>query len=166
MAYQTISELLQKNNIDLLASEIHGLATGMLCIQTEVQASQWLAELYPEPEQLIAEDKALLLSLFEQTQSLLNEEDQSFAYHLFLPADDIPLSEQIEALRYWCEGFLFGIGYTEESDDWNEEMAEVIKDIIELTKLDSHIETETEEDQVALMEIQEYLRTVVMMIKG
>jgi len=170
MAYQTINKIFQKYETDLTSSEAHGLATGMLCIECKVEASLWLAELFADDIILLDEDKTILVALFEQTRKLLSGEEDSFRYDLFLPGDDDELSEQLEAIRSWCEGFLFGIGYSRSESTWPGETAEIMKDIVEFTKLDSELdddmdEEEKNENEAALIEIQEYLRVAVMMIR-
>ena len=165
MAYQTINNIFQKNESDLCASEAHGLATGLLCIENQTEAASWLSHLFADDIVLLDEDKTVLISLFEQTRKLLNEEDEGFRYDLFLPADDVPLKNQLEALRYWCEGFLFGVGFSRSSSDWPGETGEIMKDIVEFTKLDTEVDEEIDEDEAALIEIQEYLRVAVIMVR-
>lgn len=170
MAYQTINKIFQKNDSDLSSSEAHGLATGMLCIEIQAESANWLAELFENDVILTDEDKTILDALFEQTRLLLKDEDQGFRYDLFLPGDDEDFSEQLRALSVWCEGFLFGIGYTQSSADWPSDVAEIMKDIVEFTKLDSELDEdlnqeEIEEQEAALIEIQEYLRAAVMLVK-
>ena len=164
MAYQTINTIFHKNETDLTTAEAHGLATGMLCIENKTEAASWLTQLFPEHNTLIDEDKTMLIALFEQTRTLLSGDDDGFRYDLFLPGDDVPLSEQLEALRFWCEGFLFGVGFSRSSSDWPGETGEIMKDIVEFTKLDSDVEDE-DENETALIEIQEYLRVAVMMVR-
>ncbi len=170
MAYQTINKIFQKNETDLTSSEAHGLATGMLCIESKVDSAYWLAELFPEDITLLDEDKTTLVSLFEQTRSLLNGEDDSYRYDLFLPGDDEPLTIQLRAICAWCEGFLFGIGHSKSESTWPGETDEIIKDIVEFTKLDSEVDEDLDEEEMneyesAMIEIQEYLRVAVMMIR-
>lgn len=165
MAYQTISSVFQKNESDLTASEAHGLATGLLCIENNIEVANWLTQLFPEEIVLIDEDKTLLVSLFEQTRRLLSDEDINFRYELFLPGDDEPFVDQLSALRLWCEGFLFGVGYSRSSSVWPGETGEIIKDIVEFTKLDAAGDQQLDEGESSLMEIQEYLRVAVIMVK-
>ncbi len=169
MAYQTINEILQKYETDMTPAEIHGLATGMLCIENKVDIAVWLTELFPEEVQLVDEDKSILASLFAQTAKLLDGKDDSFRFDLFLPGDDEALSDQLEALCSWCEGFLFGIGYARSEAEWPGETGEIMQDIVEFTKLDTELddmdEEEMNEHEAALIEIQEYLRVAVMMIR-
>ncbi len=165
MAYQTINTLFKRNETDLTASEAHGLATGILCIESKADAANWLAELLPDEIILDEEDKTILMSLFEQTRKLLNKDDDSFGYDLFLPGDDASFNEQLIAICDWCDGFLFGIGYTRSSSEWPGETGEIIKDIVEFTKLDTQDQDELEGDDAALMEIQEYLRVAALTIR-
>ncbi|MCK4843335.1 MAG: UPF0149 family protein [Methylococcales bacterium] len=170
MAYQTINKIFQKYETDLTSSEAHGLATGMLCIENETEAATWLSELFPDEVLLDEEDKTVLVSLFEQTRKLISEDDYNFRYDLFLPGDDTVLQEQLEAIRFWCEGFLFGVGYNRSSSDWPGETGGIMKDIVEFTKLDTEVDEEMDEDEMddqdgAVMEIQEYLRAAVMMVR-
>lgn len=166
MAYQTINNIFQRNESDLTAAEAHGLATGMLCIENQMEVGNWLSQLLEDEIVLVDEDKIVLVSLFEQTRKLLNDEDDGFRFDIFLPGEDDALSNQLEALRFWCEGFLFGVGFSRSSSDWPGETGEIMKDIVEFTKLDSHVDEQMDdEDESALIEIQEYLRVAVMMIK-
>ncbi|NOQ76235.1 MAG: UPF0149 family protein [Methylococcaceae bacterium] len=170
MAYQAINKIFQKNETDLTSAEAHGLATGMLCIENKMEASSWLAQLLDDDVSLLDEDKSTLVGLFEQTRKLLNGEDDGFRFDLFLPGDDEPITEQLEAIRSWCEGFLFGIGNSRSESVWPGETGEIIKDIVEFTKLDSEVDEDMDQEEInelegALIEIQEYLRVAVMMIR-
>ncbi len=171
MAYQIINKIFQKNEADLTSSEAHGLATGMLCIENKMEVGSWLTQLLEDDISLLDEDKSILVELFEQTRKLLCGEDDSFRFDLFLPGDDESLTEQLEAIRSWCEGFLFGIGNSRsESTAWPGETGEIIKDIVEFTKLDSEVSDDLEPEEIdeieaSVIEIQEYIRVAVMMIR-
>lgn len=170
MPYQTITTLFQRNESELTASEAHGLAAGMLCIENEIEVANWLTELFPEDVMLVEEEKAILEGLFEQTRKLLKGDDDSFRFDLFLPNEDGLLQEQLEAIRYWCDGFLFGVGYTRSSSDWPGETGEIMQDIVEFTKMDTEVADEMDENEIdeheqALIEIQEYIRVAVMMVR-
>jgi len=160
--YQTINEVLERQNSDLVAAEAHGLAVGMLSKSSSADAAKWLWELVGN-RPIAPADETLLLNLFAQTRQILHDESDEFAFDLFLPDDDEPLSEQAEAIRYWCLGFLFGVGSSHAGSNWPGEAGELIRDIIELTKIDSHVEDE--EDANALVEIHEYLRAAVFTIR-
>jgi len=161
--YQAISSLLENHDADMGASEAHGIAVGMLCVENKADVANWLNELFTDANDVLDEDKTLLLDLFERTRELLDPEAEEFSFDLLLPDDDYPLNEQVEALRCWCQGFLFGVGYAQTGADWPGECAEVMRDMIELTKIDSDVEGE--EDENALTEIHEYVRAAVLTVR-
>jgi len=71
------------------------------------------------------------------------------------------------ALIQWCQGFLFGMGRVQTTSEWPGEIDEILKDIIEFTKLDPDIdEDDAEQAENDLTEIQEYLRAAVMLIRS
>lgn len=161
--YQAVNSILEQQDADIDAAEAHGIAVGMLSVEARAEADNWLQELIADSQAIVEADKTLLLELFEQTRQLLDNDADEFAFDLFLPDDEEPLYEQVEALRSWCQGFLFGIGYARSSSDWPGETGEVMRDIIELTKIDNNVEGE--DDANALMEIREYLRAAVFIVR-
>lgn len=162
--YQAVSAVLEQQDADIGAAEAHGIAVGMLSVDVRVDAINWLQELLSDSHAIVDEDKTLLLELFERTRQLVNDEADEFAFDLFLPDDDESLVDQAEALRSWCQGFLFGVGYARSVGDWPGEAGEIMRDIIELTKIDSDVEGE--DDANALMEIREYLRAAVYNVRN
>lgn len=164
MTYQLVDSIMQRYDADFGAAEAHGIACGMLCIEPKTDNDHWLGELFADQSLLVDDDKSLLLELFEQTRQLLNPEIEDFAFDLFLPEDDEALPAQVEALRCWCQGFLFGVGYSQSGGDWPGDTAEVMQDLIELTKLDSESAV-SEDDENDLIEIHEYVRGAVFVVR-
>jgi uncharacterized protein YgfB (UPF0149 family) len=163
MAYPVINAILVENHVDICAAEAHGMATGLLCANEETDSHYWLNEFLHDTPAIAEEQQQPLVRLFEETRQLLAGDE--FAFDLFLPDDDTPLNEQIVALRSWCQGFLFGIGSAVAKADCSRDALDILKDITEFTKLDADIEEETEEDKIALMELTEYLRTAVLLLR-
>jgi len=164
--YQAVSNVLEKYDAELGAAEAHGLAVGMLCIGLNVNVVNWLDELFPDGLVLTEEDRSLLENLFERTRELLDPETEEFVFDLFMPDDGEALRARAEAIRCWGQGFLFGVGYQgkqERAAQWPGDCEEVMRDIIEFTKIDSDVEGE--EDEAALMEIQEYLRAAALIVR-
>ncbi len=162
MTYQVINEIVVQSDAELSAAQAHGMATGMLCANEQAQSAEWLTELFLHATPVTEEDKAVLVHLFEETRSLLASDD--FEFDLLLPDDDVLLSEQVEALTEWCRGFLLGVGFTHAASDLSREATEILKDIAEFTKLDT--EAEGEEDEGDFMEITEYMRSAVLLLKS
>ncbi|MFZ2404055.1 MAG: UPF0149 family protein [Methylobacter sp.] len=163
MTYQVINEIVVQGDAELSAAQAHGMATGMLCSNDRAQSADWLAELFRHATPVTEEGKAILVNLFEETRSLLASDD--FEFDLFLPdEDEALLSEQVEALTQWCQGFLLGVGFTHTAADLSREVTEILKDIAEFTKLDT--EAEGEEDESDFMEIREYMRSAVLLLRS
>jgi hypothetical protein len=161
MAYKTCNAIIVQSDTELSAAEAHGMATGMLCVNEQAESAAWLAELLHNANPVIDEDKNLLARLFEETRRLLASDE--FEFDLFLPEEDTSLAEQIDALKSWCRGFLFGVGSSAAVSNWSKDVREILKDITEFTKLDAN--AEGEEDERALMEITEYLRSAVLLLR-
>jgi hypothetical protein len=161
--YQAISEIMERLDAETGAAETHGIATGMLTVETRIDAGNWLGELVTANAGLSTAEEQLLLDLFELTRRQLIDAEDEFAFDLCLPDLDDPLPEQAEALRCWCIGFLFGIGYEQSGGDWPGETAEILRDLIEFTKIETDIHDDDEAG--ALIEIQEYIRAAVFVVR-
>jgi uncharacterized protein len=161
MAYPIVDKLITECSSDLSAAEAHGIATGMLCVNAETLSSYWLAELLNDAKPVSAEGQQVLVRLFEETKQLLACDEFTFA--LFLPDDDTLLSERANALKSWCQGFLYGVGAAHLTGDYSSDAREALKDISEFTRLDTM--AEGEEDENAFVEITEYLKSVVLLLR-
>lgn len=141
------------------------MAVGMLCANVRTKPEFWIQELLQDAGEPNIEERAILANLFEETRLLLNGDD--FTFELLLPDEDAPLSEQVDALREWCQGFLFGLGSTSSTSDpasnWPEDIREVVKDIAEFTRLETDVEGEEAESD--FMELTEYLRAAVIFLR-
>jgi len=161
MAYQEINAILQQSNAGLSAAEAHGMATGMLCVNAQTLDDYWLGELFQNSGLATDDNKILLVKLFEKTKEVLASDE--FEFDLFLPDDDNPLSEQAVALKSWCQGFLFGVGSAHVPARVSEDVREILKDISEFTRLDT--EVAGDEDESAFIEVCEYLRSAVLLLR-
>ena len=168
MAYQAISEILQRHDSDLEASTAHGIASAMLCVDQNAQIDDWLDEILADAEDLLEEDKHTLVELFELTRKFLQPETPHFDFDLLLPPEE-DLQQDVIALIQWCEGFLWGIGYTHSSANWSGDIQGILRDMVEFTKLDTDILGENgesnNEDEESFMQIHQYLRAAVLIIR-
>lgn len=164
MAYQTINSIFQGNDSDMNVAEAHGIASALLVMNLETESSQWIDEVFNETHTLIEEDKTQLVHLFEQTRTVLNPEEAMFEFDLFLPNDENDLPEQAMALSLWCQGFLWGFAHSQAKQELIGETAEILREMVEFTKLEEHIDDDDDEAEDALMQIHEYLRAAVLII--
>ena len=161
MIYQIIDALLERYDADVDAAEAHGIAAGMLCVDERVLSSVWLEELFEFSPDLADSELAMLEQMFAKTRQALATDD--FEFTLFLPDEDELLTEQVAALANWCRGFLLGIGYGYSASTWPGDSGEILKDVVEFTKLDPQVHGE--EDEQAFTEINEYLRAAVLLLR-
>jgi uncharacterized protein YgfB (UPF0149 family) len=159
--YLTIDKIIESTDTPISAAEAHGIAAGMLCVNSMTTADAWLQEVFSADVDLIESDRLQLLGLFEQTQELLNS--GTFEFELFLPDDGMSLAIRLDALRHWCLGYLSGVGFTSTNSDWSGDSAEMLKDIVEFTRVDAN--ADGEEDETALVELHEYIRVGVQVIR-
>jgi uncharacterized protein YgfB (UPF0149 family) len=162
MSYLIVNTTILQQEAAGSAAEVHGIASALLCLDATSGAGDWMNEAISRDADLLEDDKLLLINLFEHTQTLL--ESDEFLFDLFLPEEEQAIEDRAIALTQWCEGFLFGIGRIQSNSQWHEEIDEILKDMVELTKMDTGLEEDDEEAEAALIEIQEYLRAAVMLI--
>ena len=91
--------------------------------------------------------------------------DDGFA--LLLPQDIVVDARRLGALRDWCQGFLFGIGLGGEQllQQGSAQMRDLLRDIAEITRLATDDVDNSSENQSALIEIEEYLRVGVLLLR-
>jgi len=164
MSYSVVNSIILQKEAADSAAEVHGVAVAMLCLDPKTEAGTWLSEAISREADLLEEDKLLLINLFEQSKELM--ESDEFIFDLFLPDEQEPVNHRCLAVMQWCQGFLFGMGRIETSSEWPGDVGEILKDIVEFTKLDTDIDSDVEEAESAVMEIQEYLRASVMLIRS
>jgi uncharacterized protein YgfB (UPF0149 family) len=162
MAYEACNTILIQTDADLSAAQAQGLASGMLCVNAQTASSYWLTELLANAGPMSTENEALLLRLFEGVRQALAADE--FEFNLFLPDEHTLLSTRVIALKDWCQGFLWGVASVHSAQHpSSEHMREILKDITEFTRLDSV--AEGEDDENAFMEVTEYLKSAVLLLR-
>lgn len=163
IAYEDIQDALASIPDTGSAAEAHGLLSGMLCVDSGANPQQWLGDfLGPDVAPPDRELLAPLQSLFDFTRQQLDDFD--FSFSPLLPDDDAPLEERALALSEWCQGFLFGVGYAGKNSDWPGECTEILRDLMEIGRLDP--DGGGEADETAYAELSEYVRVGVQVIRS
>ncbi len=171
-----LEDLLFNVDAALGATESHGALCGMLCAQGATEASQWMLYVLGEHEEtskLLQQTGKKLLQIHQISVEQMNDTDAEF--ELMLPDDDEPLEMRVEALGVWCQGFVYGlaVGGITEDTVLPEDSKELIRDILEISRAgyvaDNEAELATdeedsEEDEVAFMEVSEYVRMGILLI--
>lgn len=165
----TLDASLFKLNAAMGAAESHGALCGMLCARGSTDFSEWMSHVLGEQGAgSLRETTSQLADLHQFTLERLNDPDGDF--HLLLPDDDESLVERTEALATWCQGFVYGLaaGGISENSELPEDTRDLLLDFIEISRAghemdDIDIEVD-EEDELAFVEIMEFVRTGVLLI--
>ncbi len=158
--YERLGEALQHASLQPNASEAQGLFAGLLCSGAPSPEKIWLRELFGDASPS-AEDQRLLREVAQHTLKELR--DEAFRFKPLAPeAGSLPV--RAEALYDWVRGFLYGLGIGGMDLKHLSDLAQEALDVLtEITRLDlNHLEP-GEENERALMEVEEFLRVSVML---
>ncbi len=162
-SYHDIEDVVNNNGASVSAAEAHGILSGMLCVNNDIAAEDWLTHVFGESrDDLSIDEEESMLGLFAETCQLIQAVD--FSFELFLPEEDALLDERAHALSGWCQGFLYGIGYANSENSWPGDCEEILHDLADISRLDEN--ASGEEDELAYTEISEFVRISVQLIRG
>jgi uncharacterized protein YgfB (UPF0149 family) len=165
--YATVAAALKRCGLPQGPAEVQGFALGLLLGAVPEPLKLWQQELYSEfdPADVLAgECRTLLDRIFASVFAMRSGVPMPLT--LLLPADIVVDAARLRAVRDWCQGFLFGFGLggAASADRLSQPVRGLIDDIVEFTRLDTENVENTEENQAALIEIEEYLREGAMLM--
>ena len=163
--YDEVAQALAAWGSAVPAAEAHGCLCGALCAQRNYSPAEWFEELLPAPDadSITAGLDGPLGALYAATRVVLAERDMEFAP--LLMDDEAPLGERVESLSAWCSGFLYGFGASGTVAVAREgEVAEVIADLAEITRVGAVGSADTEVEEEAYAELVEFLRVRVQLL--
>lgn len=160
--YAQFQDLLDALGVEESVAELHGLQTGIICGQLNVDAKLCTSQLQKELD--VAKDANADLTnqldqLFTHTQNQLK--DLEFSFSPLLPEDeDILLASRL--LCDWCRGFLCGLALSgvREASLKHEDAKEAFQDLSQIAYADVEVSEETEDERY-LFELLEYVRVAV-----
>lgn len=166
--YADMALALERAGLEQTPAEVHGFALGLSLAGVDDPQRTWRQELYSEldPADVLAgECRALLERVFASVFTA--DDDIASTFSLLLPADIAVDHRSLVAVRDWCQGFLYGLGLGGEhvDDGLSTQSREWLRDVSEIGLLDTEGAENDEESQSALIEIEEYLRTGVMLVR-
>ncbi len=145
------------------ASELHGSLCGWLAGGGGAQAD-WLAKVMADDDIAMPETGSALDEL--RTASAAQLADRSFDFELLLPDADASLAERSGAVFDWCRGFLGGFGLAAGAQaPLSAESLEALADLAKLAGAQAQDDGD-EEDEAALVEIEEFVRVAVLLLHG
>jgi uncharacterized protein YgfB (UPF0149 family) len=169
MNYQHFETTLAELAPDHNAAQWHGLLCGLICAGRPVDTAVWFDCALTFSGQSAAMPAAAgvaLRTVFERTQEQLRDGDNSMEFDLFLPDEETALGQRADALKFWCEGFLYGLsaGGLPRDMQLSTDATEFIEDLAEFCKI-GHDESESSEsDEFYLLELIEYVRAGVLLL--
>lgn len=152
------------------ASQTHGLLSGRLAIAGSDSGFDWLSQVLEGTEQadtIRDECESMLGQLFEVTYRQLTERQSGF--EPLLPSEDDGTAVRATALAHWCEGFLHGLVAAHNGDELKtrlaaEPLADIIRDMLQITRASADEDDDTESDDSAYTELVEYVRVAAQLV--
>ena len=169
VGYDTLEESLKRCAATWDAAQTHGLLTGRLAIAGVPAGPEWLLQVLEGVDENNAARKACqkhLDTLYQSTFWQLSERLSEFTP--LLPDDQEDVGVRTLALAHWCEGFLHGLVSAKHSDALKERLgseplADIIKDMLQITRAGLDEESDAEENEAAYAELVEYLRVAAQL---
>ncbi len=162
ITFDDLNSALQQAQTPVAAAEAHGIICGTLCAPGAA-SNQWQPLILggvPEGGPV----SEMLASLYRQTHAGLDDEE--FDFSLIMPDEHSDLSARIDGLADWCRGFVFGLvaGGVKDVQELPGDAPEIVSDIVAISEMSAETETEGEQEEQALAEIEEYVRVGVQLI--
>lgn len=165
--YQQLRERLANAGFSTGPAESHGLLCSLLCCGKTDALGFWLDELTPaetDNDDLMQECRRDLAHLYQQTHEAF--EGPGVGFSLLMPEENEMLKVRAKALVDWCQGFLYGLGLAKAPlQQLSKETQEGLKDITEITRMDLDAIDETEQEEVDLTEITEFIWVAAMLVR-
>lgn len=163
--YRDVLAEVDRLELSVDASELHGSLCGYLCAGGDRHAADWLGRLaIGETNQAVAPAGGALVQLFQVSAEQLQSPD--FGFDLLLPAEDNPVSLRADALLGWCRGFLGGFGLAAGAHPpLSAEAGEALEDLGRIAGSQLSYE-DPEADEEALAEVAEFVRVAALLLHG
>ncbi len=150
------SEQLWNLPAGLSESLLHGAVCGLLC---------------GAPEESFANQRRALTDLLADASRMEEEELDRFieyaaddlsspelTFEPLLPGDEFVMSERIEGLSQWCDGFL--TAFEESGGELDDDAADALEDIERIAEVDG----DDDEDEFDFFSVAEHLKVAVLLI--
>ncbi|HSN50989.1 MAG TPA: UPF0149 family protein [Woeseiaceae bacterium] len=167
--YRNLNDALRRCGASWDAAQAHGLLSSRLAVAGADAGIGWLQQVLEgtsESDASRTECGDLLHTLFQGTLRQLSERLSEF--EPLLPDDSDSASMRASALARWCEGFLHGLVSADHGEALKRRLAEdpiadIIRDMLQLTRAAADEESDDETNEAAYAEIVEYVRVAVQL---
>ncbi|MBT3993488.1 MAG: UPF0149 family protein [Gammaproteobacteria bacterium] len=171
MNYKELEALRKSASDTISIAEYHGNICSYLCCSIDSFDDLLPSEKSDDQSSVsiqVLEFRNALLDLIEETSNALNSSDLPFL--LLLPNDNESLEKRTTTLSMWCQGFIDGLGLivSENSSDIGESsmslLTEIIEDFSQISTLHIQSKENDEEEELAFIELLEYVRVSTELI--
>lgn len=167
--HETLEAALRRCGSTWDASQTHGLLSGRLAMAGRDTGFEWLSQVLEGTDPAgpdHSECETMLGTLYETTYRQLAERLSQFSP--LLPDDEDSTAARATALAHWCEGFLHGLVATEHGEQQRERLkseplADIIRDMLQITRAASDEDCDHESDEAAYTELVEYVRVAAQL---
>ena len=167
--YDVLDDALKRCGATWDAAQAHGLLSSRLAVAGVDGAFDWLSQVLDGAENgetARSECESMLNALYQSTHRQLRERLSDFTP--LLPDDADSTAKRAAALGHWCEGFLHGLVSRTHGEDLRkalagDPLADIIRDMLEITRAAPGDDDDEETDEAAYAEIVEYLRVAAQL---
>lgn len=167
--HDTLDSALRRCGAGWDAAQTHGLLTGRLATSGVAAGPDWFMNVLEGADENNAargECQKLLDTLYQSTFWQLSERLSDFTP--LLPGDDCDMVERTAAMAHWSEGFLHGLVTASHGNELRnrlaaEPLADIIRDMLEITRADFDDAADEESNEAAYAELVEYLRVAAQL---
>ena len=158
-----VDQAASRLKLGVAASEFHGSLCGYLAGGGHASERNLIERLGYEASGTAASEPALH-ALLDASREALDSPDLHFMP--LLPSEQEPLSDRIQALLDWTQGFLGGFGLAAGSQaPLSPESSEALNDLAKIAAFDA-LSDDDEEAQEAFEEILEFVRVAALLLHG
>ena len=154
-------------------SQLHGYLVGLLSAGGELASDAWLEQAAQYIDAVEAPDSAdsrALVALYEATHQRLSAGEMEL--QLLLPDDAAEISQRIDSIAQWCEGYIAGfarqgkvVQRQQGQQQYSADVSETLSDIAAISQVGlSNDDEDLVRREQDIFEISEYLRLAAITV--
>ena len=150
-------------------SEIHGLLSGVVCTGLKIRPDSVITLVlrHVDVESCSDRNRDTILEMYAFIEREMFSADSR--YTLFLPDDELDMTQRVRSLAAWCQGYLVGFGTASaqvKNNKFSSETEEALKDIVNISNLSDDFGEDEEVNEGAYAELVEYLKVAVLLMSS
>lgn len=163
-SYDQLQAALDLAGLEMRASEVHGMVCGEICRQLRLGRDPEFPALLGVAADTVGAGRTVLEIVDELAEQSHRSLDAGMEFSLLIPGDEERIDERTVSLADWARGFALALlrGDKLKLADLDDNSAEVVEDLLKISEAQPG--EETNEDERALTEIEEYMRVGVQLV--